>query len=133
MPINATGKTTESALLDLFDARRPQARLLEQRAESATLRIDVAANLPHLDGHFVGSPILPGVAQIDWAVRFARELFALPLNVARLENIKFHDWIGADAQIDLLLERVGRDGVNFRIRSDAALHASGRILFVDPA
>lgn len=129
MPVNASGKTTEAALLALFDARRPQARLLQHTPDAATLQIEVAANSPYFDGHFAGSPILPGVTQVDWVIRFAHELFALPPNFARLENAKFHDWIGADTRIELALQRTAADSLAYRISSAAGLHASGRILF----
>lgn len=129
LPVNASGKTTEAALLALFDARRPQARLLQHTPDAATLQIEVAANSPYFDGHFAGSPILPGVTQIDWVIRFAHELFALPPNFARLENAKFHDWIGADTRIELAMQRTAADSVAYRISSAAGLHASGRIQF----
>ena len=78
------------------------------------------------------APILPGVAQIDWAILFARELFAMPTQFAGLEAIKFHDWIGAGASVTLSLQRSADDVVAFRIGSDKGAHASGRILFRDP-
>ena len=76
--------------------------------------------------------VLPGVAQIDWAILFARELFAMPTQFAGLEAIKFHDWIGAGASVTLSLQRSADDVVAFRIGSDKGAHASGRILFRDP-
>lgn len=129
MPANATGKTTSAALQALFDARRPHARLLAQDEQNARLHVEVATDSPFFDGHFSGSPILPGVAQIDWAIRFARELFSLPEGFSRLDQIKFHDWIGAGTQIELTLQRVAADTVAFRIASDVGSHASGRLVF----
>lgn len=129
LPTNATGKTSEAALSRLFDPRRPHARLLEHGADAATLRIEVAASSPFFDGHFAGAPILPGVTQIDWVIRFARELFALPAEFARIEHLKFHDWIGAGTEITLTLERAGADGIGFRIASAERAHASGRVRF----
>ncbi len=132
LPLNATGKTTTAALLALFDPRRPHARLLEHTDAVARLQIEVAEASPYFDGHFVAAPILPGVAQIDWAILFARELFAMPTQFAGLEAIKFHDWIGAGASVTLSLQRSADDVVAFRIGSDKGAHASGRILFRDP-
>lgn len=129
LPTNAAGKSTQAALLALFDPCRPHARLLEHTADAARLRIDVTAALPQFDGHFVGFPILPGVAQVDWAIRFARELFPLSAAFSRLDNIKFHDWIGADICIELTLQRVADHVVAFRIGSARGAHASGRLVF----
>jgi 3-hydroxymyristoyl/3-hydroxydecanoyl-(acyl carrier protein) dehydratase len=39
---------------------------------SATYRLRVPPTLEHFRGHFPGFPILPGVVQLDWAVRFGR-------------------------------------------------------------
>ncbi len=129
LPTNAAGKTSDAALQRLFDPRRPHARLLEHGADAATLRIEVAASSPFFDGHFAGAPILPGVAQVDWAIRFARELFPLPAEFARIENLKFHDWIGAATEITLTLARIGNDAIRFHIASGERAHASGRIRF----
>lgn len=129
LPANASGKSTDAALQALFDPRRPQARLIDHGADSAIVRIEVAASSPYFDGHFADAPILPGVVQLDWAILFARELFALPTEFARMDHVKFHDWIGADARIDLQLQRIGSDAVAFKISSATGAHASGKIVF----
>ncbi len=128
LPMNAAGKTPESALLPLFDPRRPPARLLERSPESARLRIEIAASLPFFDGHFPQAKILPGVAQLDITIRFARELFALPPDFAGAENLKFLDWIGPDSTIELELAKQ-EDAIAFRIDSAKGRHASGRLRF----
>ena len=128
LPVNAAGKTPESALLPLFDPRRPPVRLLERTAESAKLRIEITASLPFFDGHFPQAKILPGVAQLDITIRFARELFALPPDFAGAENLKFLDWIGTDSMIELELVKQ-EDIIVFRIDSTKGRHASGRLRF----
>jgi hypothetical protein len=45
-------------------------------AASATLRMTLDPALRPFQGHFPQAAILPGVAQLDWAVRFGRQAFA---------------------------------------------------------
>ncbi len=132
LPMNATGKTPESLLVPLFDPRRPAARLVERSAESATVRLDIAANSPFFDGHFPQAKILPGVAQLDLAIRFARELFNLPPDFAGAEGLKFHDWIAPSSTIELVLTRNADALVSFRIDSAKGRHAVGKLRFTSP-
>lgn len=130
LPSNNQGKTTEQALQALFDPRRPEARLLGCEAGQAQLRLSVSASSLYFDGHFARAPILPGVAQIDWAVAFGRELFALPAQFLRLEAIKFQQVIVPASEVDLSLEfNTERASLAFRYHSAAGQHASGRIVF----
>lgn len=131
LPANMQGKTTEAALLALFDPRRPEARLLERSPGSALFTIEVNASSPFFDGHFAGSPVLPGVAQIDWVMRLAREIFHLPAHFLRLEIIKFQHVILPGTQVQLSLKTVEKDGESllaFKFFSPLGQHASGRIV-----
>jgi len=53
----------------------PEVRDATRDGKAVTLRLFVPRTLGYFDGHFPGCPILPGVLQIDWAVRLAREHF----------------------------------------------------------
>ncbi|MCR6701827.1 MAG: hypothetical protein NVV68_12020 [Dokdonella sp.] len=130
LPLNSQGKTTEAALLALFDPRRPHARLLGHDASTARLRLTIDADLPWFDGHFPGAPIVPGVTQIDWAIGFARELFALPPAFRGLEALKFQQVIvpGGEVELDLAYS-AERGQLTFRLSSAAGPHAGGRIAF----
>lgn len=135
LPANSQGKTTVAALLALFDPRRPIARLRAHGPAAATLELEVAPASPYFDGHFAVAPILPGVAQLDWAIRLGRELFALPPHFLRMEAVKFQQVIvpGTVVTLELTLkspsaaERV----LGFKLGSAAGAHASGRIVFGD--
>ncbi len=130
LPVNAQGKTTEAALQTLFDARRPDMRVLSRTSDHATLRIDIAANSPYFNGHFPKAPILPGVTQLEWVVLFGRELFALPSQFVRMEVVKFQQVILPGASIDMALvfeEEHGR--LRFALTSARGAHASGRMVF----
>lgn len=130
LPLNSQGKTTEAALLALFDPRRPHARLLTREPGAARLRLSIDADLPWFDGHFPGAPIVPGVTQVDWAIGFARELFALPPAFHGLEALKFQQVIAPGGSVELSLDFAPERGqLNFRLTSAAGPHAGGRILF----
>lgn len=129
MPVNAQGKSTEAALVALFDSRRPPLRVLEQTAERAVLHIETPESLPYFKGHFPEKAILPGVAQIEWALQFGRELFTLPPEFLRLEAVKFQQLIVPGTRLTLELTWTQAKGsLQFKFTSEAGTHGSGRIL-----
>ena len=130
LPMNAQGKTTEAALLALFDPRRPAMRVLTRSANAVSLQIQVAADSPYFDGHFPGEPILPGVAQLDWVALFARDFFVLPGAFQRLEVVKFQQIIKPGMVIDMALAVDSERGrLSFALTSVTGSHASGRFIF----
>ena len=64
----------------------------------------LATDLACFEGHFDAHPVLPGVVQIDWAVRFAEQLLQQPLFFAGMRNIKFMQIIKPNVPLNLLLE-----------------------------
>ncbi|MCX7208126.1 MAG: AMP-binding protein [Proteobacteria bacterium] len=131
MPSNTQSKTTHAALLALFDPRRPEARLIERSKDAALLAIDVNASSPFFDGHFTSAAILPGVAQVDWALCLARELFELPAQFLRMEVLKFQQVILPNSQIQLELKTLNKGEetmLTFKFVSAVGTHASGRIV-----
>ncbi|MEJ2791891.1 AMP-binding protein [Iodobacter sp. LRB] len=136
LPSNTQSKTTHAALLALFDPRRPEARLIERSKDAALLNIDVNASSPFFDGHFNTAPILPGVAQTEWALCLARELFELPAVFLRMEVLKFQQVILPGSQIQLELKTLSKDTetlLTFKFVSAAGTHASGRIVLGNTA
>ncbi|WP_342381271.1 AMP-binding protein [Myxococcus stipitatus] len=130
MPVNSQGKSTEAALTALFDSRRPPLRVLEHTAERAVLSVETPASLPQFKGHFPEKPILPGVAQIEWAIQWGRELFALPPRFLRMEVVKFQQLIVPETLLTVELTWTPAKGsLHFKYTSATGTHGSGRILF----
>jgi 3-hydroxymyristoyl/3-hydroxydecanoyl-(acyl carrier protein) dehydratase len=92
------------------------------------LDLHVPPELAHFPGHFPGLPILPGVVQVDWAVRFAREHLGVTGEFARLENVKFLALVRPDAQLQLEL-RGDTAQVDFVFSAGERRYASGRAVF----
>ncbi len=107
----------------------PTPEWLETTPDTARARVLAHADLIVFDGHFPGVPILPGVAQLDWAIRMAREVFALPPHVLRVEALKFQNVARPGTTLDLALEWDAQQRrLTFCWRSDAGLHARGCVL-----
>ena len=138
LPVNAQGKSTEALLGALFApaaaarAPRPQPHWRDAEAPQARLSLKLTPDLLVFDGHFPGAPILPGVAQVDWAIAFARERFALPPRFLRLDALKFSQPAVPGMTLDLELQWNAATGMlQFEYHSTAGRHSSGRIVFAD--
>ncbi len=130
LPINAQSKTTEAALLELLRPLRPVVQWLQQTPTEVLAALDIRADLRVFDGHFPGAPLLPGVAQLDWAVAFGRECFPITGDFLRVEVLKFQRPVLPGAQIELLLHwREATSTLAFTYRTGAEPHSSGRIVF----
>lgn len=130
LPVNAQGKTTVAALAALFRPERPLPQWLRREALQAELELELSPALAAFDRHFPQAAILPGVAQLDWAIRFGREAFALPPRFLRMEALKFQQVLRPGARVNLSLEWLPEKGaLQFRYQSAAGIHASGRVLF----
>lgn len=133
LPRDERGKLPRAAL-EALATRRPEGprRLAEEREEEA-LRwdLDVPRDLASLEGHFPGSPIVPGVAQLGWAIEAAESLLGHPLDVRGVEVLKFKEVLlpGARATLEVMAtaDDRARGRVRFRITTDHGEASSGRI------
>ncbi len=133
LPLNAQGKVTQAAVVELFasgPSTMPSSRVLEQSAASAVIELQPPADLVYFDGHFDGAPVLPGVVQVDWAIAHGRRLFAIAGGFMRMEALKFHRIFQPGPAMRLELEwRADRAQLTFQFSSAAGRHSSGRIFF----
>lgn len=135
LPQNSQGKTTDAALAALFGETESRPLLPfhdwpVREAHRATAELWIGPDLYHFQGHFPGQPILPGVAQIDWAISLARQVFALPPQLLRMEALKFQALIQPGTRLHLDLEwKPERQQLEFRAHSAAGAHASARLVF----
>ena len=80
-----------------------------------------------IEGHFPGCPIVPGFAQIGWAIDTARGL-GVDSTLRRIEALKFKEILRPGEVIVLTVERTD-GGVRFALERDGALASSGRLVF----
>ncbi|SDD44095.1 Acyl-coenzyme A synthetase/AMP-(fatty) acid ligase [Cupriavidus sp. YR651] len=139
LPCNAQGKTTEAMLRDVFRRTLPAVRWIGAEGNvdgagggSVTASLDITEDLAIFDGHFPGTPIVPGVAQVDWVMAIAPQRLPVPARdrFARLDTLKFQAVIqpGSTVQMALTWQPESRV-LGFRLTSAAGPHASGKIVF----
>jgi 3-hydroxymyristoyl/3-hydroxydecanoyl-(acyl carrier protein) dehydratase len=104
--------------------------LAEQRQDGRVeLDLHVPPDLAYFEGHFPGMPILPGVVQIDWSVRFARERLGLRGQFAAAENLKFLSIVRPDTRLTLALQAEKDTRLIFSYFSRDRKYSSGTLVF----
>ncbi|TBU76219.1 acyl-CoA synthetase family protein [Phytopseudomonas daroniae] len=133
LPYSSQGKLGQAQVNDLLAAARPtrvEPSCAREEDGEWHLELDVPLDLAHFSGHFPGTPVLPGVVQIDWAQQFARALISdLPPLFGGMEVLKFQQLVrpGDRLQLTLRFDRE-RNKLYFTFRNGEANCSSGRIL-----
>jgi acyl-CoA synthetase (AMP-forming)/AMP-acid ligase II/3-hydroxymyristoyl/3-hydroxydecanoyl-(acyl carrier protein) dehydratase len=132
LPFDARGKLPAAAVAAAFDARADGVEVLSEARSDTALHYElrVPPTLVHFAGHFPGLPILPGVVQIDWAMRLAAEQVPGVRMLASIEQLKFKAPVPPGALLDLTLTHdASRWRVQFAYRLGARDCTSGVIVY----
>ena len=131
LPLNTQGKVELTTLQKLFQPGPAGIawRTLRHDDDHWIGTAEITSDLPELDGHFPGEPIVPGVAQIAWAAGTAREAFDLDQLSGNMERVKFRNTLrpGVSVQLSLRLDRV-KHKVHFDISDDQRNYSIGQLL-----
>lgn len=133
LPYSSQGKLAQAEVERLLAAERPtqaEPRSAIEQGGEWQLELDVPLDLAHFTGHFPQTPVLPGVVQIDWAQRLARQLIAdLPPRFGGMEVLKFQQLVRPGDRLQLTLRFDAERGkLYFAYRNGEAACSSGRIL-----
>ncbi|MDN7179841.1 AMP-binding protein [Caballeronia sp. SEWSISQ10-4 2] len=132
LPFDARGKLPAAAVAAAFDARADGLEVLsEARSEKALhYELRVPPTLVHFAGHFPGLPILPGVVQVDWAMRLAVDHVPGVRALASIDQLKFKAPVPPGALLDLTLTHdASRQRVQFAYRLGGRDCASGVFVY----
>ncbi|WP_341314602.1 AMP-binding protein [Paraburkholderia sp. IMGN_8] len=136
LPFDARGKLPVAAVAGAFDARADGVEVLAEARCAGTLHYElrVPPTLVHFAGHFPGLPILPGVVQVDWAMRLAAEHVPAVRKLASIDRLKFMAPVLPGALLNLTLAHdAARQRVQFAYRLDGRECASGVIVYRESA
>ncbi|MGH8519445.1 MAG: thioester dehydrase [Panacagrimonas sp.] len=109
-------------------------RILSSReaADRLSLDLEIGPELGCFEGHFDELPILPGVLQIDWAIRIGCQHWALAPDVRQLSHLKFMQVIRPGTALRLELHwRSERRELAFSFRDDTRELSCGRAVLSD--
>ncbi|CAH0529175.1 ApeI family dehydratase [Vibrio hippocampi] len=120
-----------------MDKRKPTLIRHTVQDNHAELELRVDGDILYFQGHFDQFKLLPGVAQVDWAVFYARQYLNTPSAFKGMEVIKFQEPILPDAEVTLSLTwDEDKQKLAFKYTSmdgeRLAVHASGKMKLAQP-
>ena len=112
----------------------PVIRQVRQVPQGVEIDMSLPAELFFFRGHFPERPILPGVVQVDWAVRFADRYLKTDITSARDFRVKFKSVIEPTEVITMVLLRSSNDRkLEFSFRNHTGELSQGSITLADNA
>jgi 3-hydroxymyristoyl/3-hydroxydecanoyl-(acyl carrier protein) dehydratase len=136
LPLDANGKLPIAAVKAAFKPRPDGAEVLSETRSGDDLyyELRVPKTLRHFEGHFPGLPILPGVVQVDWAIRLAADHVTGVRAVESVDRLKFTAPVPPGAVLGL---KLSHDAARRRMQFTYGFHdrdcSSGVIVYRDRA
>lgn len=133
MPFDERGKLPAAAVTRAFVPEPEGFELLAEYHDDAhCYELRVPLTLKHFDGHFPGMPILPGVMQIDWAIRLASREFPAVRTIRSIDRLKFTAPVPPGAVLGLrLVHDPMHRHVRFTFRHGARDCTSGIVVYAE--
>lgn len=135
LPWNSQGKMTQADFEAAAGPRplQPMAEPLPAAgADERRYRMEIPCDLAYFGGHFPTAPVVPGVAQIGWALALAQRDLLPDLRFAGMEALKFQRLLRPGDVAELALRwDAGKHKLYFTYTLGEAPCSSGRVLHGD--
>jgi 3-hydroxymyristoyl/3-hydroxydecanoyl-(acyl carrier protein) dehydratase len=98
----------------------------DTEGDGVVIRLRVPADLFQFHGHFPQMKVLPGVAQLDWAVLFARSHLGVTGAIVEVTQLKFRTLVTPETILDLHLKHwPEKNRVGFEFKDQNNVYSSG--------
>ncbi len=103
---------------------------VEKNDNTLSLLLHVTEDVHWFTGHFPDKAVLPGVAQVHWAVELAKCIVSTPNTFSSVSNVKFKKMIFPNDRtvLTLLINEV-KNTVSFTYKSEGIIFSTGTVLF----
>jgi hypothetical protein len=134
LPYNTMGKITTANITRLFKQQAPPPFVVTTRAaHEMMVTLPLSDCMQAFDGHFPQVAILPGVVQIDWALRLAQRYFPIEGHFSGLKQIRFQRVLRPEDEVTLSLRFFPeKKEVRFAYASKQGVHSQGQAQFAHP-
>jgi acyl-CoA synthetase (AMP-forming)/AMP-acid ligase II len=134
LPCNAMSKITTAAIVRLFERQAlPPFAATTRTTHEMVLTLALRDCMQAFDGHFPQLAILPGVIQVDWALRLAQRYFSIEGHFSDLRQLRFQRILRPDDEVSLTLRFFPeKKEVHFAYASAYGIHSQGRASFTHP-
>jgi len=134
LPYTTMGKITTASITRLFERQALPPFVVTSREEcEMTATLPLSDCMQAFDGHFPQVAILPGVIQIDWALRLAQRHFPIEGHFSGLKQIRFQRILRPEDEVTLSLRFFPeKNEVRFAYASKQGVHSQGQALFAHP-
>lgn len=134
LPRNSFGKITKAQCLRLFSTPIKSPAIIAATTASgvSSLSLDISDNLECLKGHFDKFPLVPGVAQLQWAIDIGLNHFGITQRkFSSMEQVKFRDFLKPNQIIELEITRNSENNsLKFKYLKGDSIFSTGTIKFL---
>ena len=131
-PQNAMGKVVKKNLDDLFSENIKSPIVVSRRTHGLLLELvlDMSKTLACFKGHFDGFPVVPGVALIEWAIKYSQESLGTSSEFIGMSQVKFQSFIKPNQIVHLKLDFIPEKmNLKFKYHNADAIFSSGILKF----
>lgn len=111
----------------------PQVRAVRHSGDTVELDLFVSRSLAFFPDHFPRIGLLPGVIQVDWAIRLGRAHLPVAGAFRGVRALKFQKPVLPDSAVTLAVQRGAPHELAFAYRAGEQTYSSGRVLFAPDA